>query len=93
MQISDVIQADPWKLAVDLNGLAAANEIQTITKTFSAGKFVVIYDNAAPTGQVAEVLVGDPEALAAALTVIAASFTVEMLIPTFSAAHYVVVYK
>lgn len=92
-QVSSVIQADPNSLAAALNTLAATDEIQIIQKTTSAGKFVVVSDDAAPTGQVAVVIAGDPEKLASEIQdLIDASNTINLVVQTFSAAHYVVVY-
>jgi nitrate reductase NapAB chaperone NapD len=93
-QVSRVIQADPNTLASELNTLAATEEIQIITKTKSAGKFIVISDDAAPTGQAAVVVAGDPQKLVDELTsLIALPATIYVVASTFSAAHYVVVYK
>lgn len=93
-QVSSVIQADPNTFADELNTLAATNEIQIITKTKSAGKFLVISDDAASTGQVAVVISGDPQKLADDIAdIIALPATVEIVSETFSAAHYIVVYK
>jgi len=43
-QITRVIQADPDSLAAQLNVLVATESIEIITKTTSAGKFIVISD-------------------------------------------------
>ena len=88
-----VIQADPNSLKDAINTLATTAEITWITKTKSAGKFLVISDDAASVGQQSQVIVGDPASLAAALNVIAASYTIDLVINTFSAAHYLVVYR
>jgi hypothetical protein len=94
VQVSSVIQADPWKLADDLNTLALANTIQIVTKTYSAGKFITIVDDAAGASQVAEVIVGDPDTVSDAISTILATATqIDLVIPTFSAAHFVVVYR
>ena len=93
MQVAQVIQADPWKLEDDLNTLAATEEIQVITKTYSSGKFIVVSDNAAGTGQTAVVITGDPDTLATEIaTLVTGGATIQIVTPTFSAAHYVVVY-
>lgn len=93
-QVTRVIQADPWTFAASLNTLAATEQIQIIEKTASAGKFLVISDNAAPTGQTAVVISGDPQKLSDEINaIIALPATVEIVTPTFSAAHYVVVYS
>lgn len=91
-QVCTVIQADPNTFKAELETLAAANEIKLITKTKSAGKFLVIYDDAGTTGQLVEVIVGDPDLLSGSLTTIAATFTINIVSDTFSAAHYIVVY-
>ena len=92
-QSCTVVQADPNSLKDAINALAATSEITWITKTKSAGKFLVIADNAAPAGQQSQVIVGDPASLAAALNVIASTKTIDLVINTFSAAHYLVVYR
>ena len=93
-QVCTVIQADPNTLAAELNILASTEEILHVVKTKSAGKFLVISDNAASTSQVAAVIVGDPDKLSAELAaVIALPATIDLVSDTFSAAHYVVVYK
>lgn len=91
-QVTTVIQADPTSFAAALNTLAAANEIQIISKTGSSGKFLVVYDNAGTTGQVASVIAGDPDKLSSDIAaLIALPSTVEIVTQTFSASHYVVV--
>lgn len=93
-QVCQVIQADPNTLASELNTLAATNEILHVVKTKSAGKFLVISDNTAPTGQIASVISGDPDKLVTELTaIIATPYTLEIVADTFSAAYYVAVYK
>ena len=92
-QVTRVIQADPWTLASTLTTLAATEELQIITKTGSAGKFLVISDDAASTGQTAVVIAGDPQKLSDEIAaIIALPATVDIVTPTFSASHYVVVY-
>jgi hypothetical protein len=94
MQVSRVYQADPWKLAQDINNLAATETIQIIAKTYSNGKFVVISDNAASVSQVAVVIVGDPDKLKKdTQDLIDSGKTIDIVTQTFSSAHYVVVYR
>ena len=90
-QVTRVIQADPWTFADQLNVLAATEKIQIIEKTSSAGKFIVISDDAAPTGQTAVVISGDPQKLSDEITALSAT-SIDVLSATFSAAHYIVVY-
>ena len=93
-QVASVIQADPWKLASDLNTLAASNSIQIITKTYSTGKFIIVRETGGATGQTAVVIAGDPETLKAQIdTLIAGGASIEIVSPTFSSAYYVVVYS
>ena len=88
MQVTTTVLGDPWKLADDLNSLAAANEIQIVKKTVSSGTFVVVYDNTAPTGQTAVVIAGCPQTLVNELNAISAlPATVEIVEQTFSSAH------
>lgn len=93
-QVCQVIQADPDTLAAELTTLAATNEIKLIVKTKSAGKFLVVSDDAGSTAQIISVISGDPEKLADELdAIIATPYTLEIVSETFSAAHYVAVYK
>ena len=93
-QVTRVIQADPWKLQDELIALAATEEIQIVTKTYSAGKFLVVSDNAGGTGQQVGLTVGDPDKLASEINdLIALPSVVEIVEKTFSGAHYIVVYK
>lgn len=94
MQVSRVYQADPWKLAQDINNLASSETIQIIAKTYSNGKFVVVSDNAASVSQVAVVIVGDPEKLKKdTQDLINLGKSIDIVTQTFSSAHYVVVYR
>lgn len=93
-QISQNLLGDPWTLVNGLNTLAATNELQIVKKTTSSGTFLIVSDNAAPTGQTVVVITGDPQKLSDEINaIIALPATVEIVEPTFSAAHYVVVYK
>lgn len=93
-QVSSVIQGDPWKLASDLNTLAASNAIQIISKTYSAGKFIVVRDNGGSSGQTAVVVSGDPDYVKTQIdTLIAGGAIIEIVTQTFSSAYYVVVYS
>jgi hypothetical protein len=93
-QVASVIQADPWKLVSDLNTLAASNTIQIITKTYSSGKFIIVRENLASTGQTAVVLSGDPATLKSKIDIlIAGGASIEIVSPTFSSSYYVVVYS
>lgn len=94
MQISQVILADPQRLADDLTALAATNEIQIVQKTYSGGRFIVVSENAAGVGQTIVVIRGDPNDMAAALTAITAGGgSVDIVTPTFSGGYFVVVYR
>jgi len=93
-QVSRVYQADPWKLAQDINILAATEEIQIVVKTHYAGKFIVVSDDAAGVGQAAVVIVGDPDKLSSEVqNLIDDGYTIDVAVQTFSSAHYVVVYR
>lgn len=92
-QVCTVIQADPWNLRDSLISLASTNEVQIVTKTYSAGKFIVVSEDAAPAGQTVVVIAGDPETVRDEINVLAASFTIDLVAQTFSASHYVVVYR
>jgi hypothetical protein len=93
-QVSSVIQGDPWKLASDLNTLAASNFIQIISKTYSSGKFIVVRDNAGTAGQTAVVVSGDPDYVKTQIDAfIALGRSIEIVTQTFSSAYYVVVYS
>lgn len=93
-QVCQVIQADPDTLAAELNTLASTNEIIHVVKTKSAGKFLVISDDAGSTSQIASVITGDPDKLVDDLdAIIATPYTIDLVVETFSAAHYVAVYK
>jgi hypothetical protein len=85
-QVARVIQGDPAAVASQLNTLAATESIKIVEKTFSAGDYIVVSDNAAGTGQTVVVLKGDPAAVAAAMPA-----TVNVVCPTFSASQYIVV--
>jgi hypothetical protein len=88
-QLCTVIQADPQTLVTALSALAGT--IQVVEKTTSAGKFLVVYDDAASTQSIT-VISGDPDKLASSLnTIIGGGDLIELIIPTFSASHYVVV--
>ena len=95
-QVTATYKGDPKTLATQLNTVAAANTLQIIQKTISAGSFTVTYDNAGPSVpvQVVEVLVGDPDALTARLNaLVALGKVIQVTSNTFSASHYLVVYK
>lgn len=94
-QVSRVIQADPQTLAGSLQSIAATEQIQIITKTKSAGKFIVVSDPAGILGQSVQVIVGDPQALADGITAILAgpATVIDVVSETFSAAYYIVVYR
>jgi hypothetical protein len=93
-QISQKLLGDPWTLANGLNTLATTSEIQIVKKTTSSGTFIIVSDNAAPSGQIAVVIAGDPQKLSDEINaIIAIPAIVEIVEPTFSSSHYVVVYK
>lgn len=93
-QVTTVMKGDPNSLKDLLNTLAATNEIQIITKTKSAGSFVVVYDDAGGIGQTVEVLRGDPYDLVNAMNaLITGGADITILQSTFSAAYYLVVYS
>jgi hypothetical protein len=94
MQVTQTSKGDPATLAAILNTLAATNEVQIVTKSRSAGSFIIVSDNAAPTGQTAEVLKGDPATISTLLAaLIGGGATIEILVTTFSGGYYVVVYS
>jgi hypothetical protein len=93
-QLSRVFQADPWKLAQDLNNIALTEEVQIVVKTHYAGKFIAVSDDAGGVGQSAVVIVGDPDKLSKEVQdLIDAGHTIDVAVQTFSSAHYVVVYR
>lgn len=93
MQVSEVLQGDPATLVTELTNLAAVSEIQIIKKTKSSGKYIVIYEDAGPTGQTVEKIQGDPDALQAALdAIISGGGAINIVENTFNAAVYLVVW-
>jgi len=93
-QVSQVILGDPWLLKSTLTTLASTNELEIVQKTYSAGSFIVVSDDAAPAGQTVEVIAGDSATLSAAInTLIGLGNTIDLVCQTFSAAHYIVVYR
>lgn len=88
------VKGDPNWVKSLLQTIALTNSLQIIEKTNSAGQFIVLYDDAAPTGQTVEVLRGDPTTINQQLNVlIAGGATIEIICTTFSASYYLVVYS
>jgi hypothetical protein len=90
-QISTVIKGAPEDVATTIAGLAAANEIQIVEKTFSNGDYLVIYDDTAGIGQSALVVKGDPASVASQINTIAGGATKIIVSDTFSSGSYILV--
>lgn len=87
-----VLKGDPDNIVSQLNTLAAANEIQFVTKTKSAGQYLVGYENT-PTSQSVVALKGDPEFISDQLQTILLAEVVDVFSKTFSNSVYIVVKK
>jgi len=90
-QISTVIKGDPISVVAQLNGLASANEIQVVEKTYSSGEYLVIYDNAGGASQLASVLKGDPTSVQTQINLLIGAGSKTVLSDTFSSGAYILV--
>ena len=89
-QIVVVLKGDPENIVSQLNTLALANEIQFITKTKSAGQYLVGYETIS-TSQSVVALKGDPESISDKLQTILLTEVVDVFSKTFSNSVYIVV--
>lgn len=91
-QIAQVLKGDPGTVAGLLTTLAVSNEIVLIRKTFSAGEYIIVYDNSGTAGQTISVIKGDPITAATLINALISGSTKVALSDTFSAGSYLVAY-
>ena len=92
-QVAVVIKGDPVTVAAAIDTLCSTNTVVEVTKTFSAGSFLVVSDNAAADGQTCVVVKGDPATVAAEVQALISGSTTAILTETFSKGSYILVYN